>query len=87
MAKEYKVTLLKIGNSYVNPDRKDFLLETGTDEEINEQIAGLPTTTKEGTLPGMRGKCSAGSVAYTPDLKVIYMLGSDDVWYNANEEN
>lgn len=87
MSKEYKVTLLKIGNSYVNPDRKDFLLETGTDEEILEQISGLPTTTSEGTLPGMRGVCSPGSVAYTPDLKVIYMLGSDDEWHNVNEEN
>lgn len=72
------VTLLKIGNGYVNPDRKEYLIDSIAD------IAGLPTATKEGTI--INGKCAPGSVAYTPDLKIIYMLGNDGQWHDANGE-
>ena len=45
-------------------------------------VASLPTS----TTPGWDGEkelepCYAGSVAYTPDLANIYVLGPDDEWH------
>lgn len=80
MSNNYKVTLLRIGNMYVNPDRKDYLLDDGTEEEIQEQVQKLPTSTSEGTLPGIVGKCSPGSLAYTADGIYIFMLNNHDQW-------
>lgn len=71
------VTLLKIGGMYINPDRKEFLIDSASD------IAGLPTATTNGTA--INGICAPGSVAYTPDLKIIYLLGNDNVWHDASE--
>ena len=72
------VTLLKIGGVYINPDRKEFLINNEND------IATLPTAHSEGS--GTTGICAPGSVAYTPDLTLIYILGNDDEWHLATEE-
>ena len=41
-------------------------------------VKDLPTSTK----PGADGSptCYPGSIAYTPDVEHVYMLGPDDVW-------
>lgn len=44
-----------------------------------EEVASLPTSKKEGQN-GL-GMCYPGSVAYTPDLAKIYVLGPDDKWH------
>lgn len=69
------VTLLKIGNGYVNPDRKEFLINGSSD------VSGLPNSKAAGS--SINGKCAPGSIAYTPDLKLIYILGNDDQWHKA----
>lgn len=71
------VTLLKIGGMYINPDRKEFLIDSEAD------IAGLPTATSDGS--SINGRCAPGSVAYTPDLKTIYLLGNDNTWHDASD--
>lgn len=67
------ITLLKIGNSYFSPDRKEFLIDDVDD------VDGLPTSTKDGT--DINGRCSPGSIAYTADLALRFMLGNDDEWH------
>lgn len=65
----------------------DKLNSTATSEFLVESAAdvlSLPTSTTEGAN-GLR-KCYFGSVAYTPDLLHIYMLGQDDVWHELLEE-
>ena len=70
------ISLLKIGNAYVDPDRKEFLIDTADD------VDGLPTKTKTGRA--INGRCSPGSIAYTPDLTVYFILGNDDEWHDAS---
>ena len=72
------VTLLKIGESYQIPNRKTFLIDNDID------VLSLPTMTRDGV--GIVGRCAQGSIAYSPDLKIIYILGNDGVWHNASEE-
>lgn len=72
------ITLLKIGNGYVNPDRKEYLISSSSD------VAGLPTSQAAGSA--INGRCAPGSIAYTPDLQTIYILGNDDVWHQAETD-
>ena len=72
------ISLMRIGNAYFSPDRKEFLIDSADD------VQNLPNSKKDGA--GINGKCAPGSVAYTPDLKIIYMLGNDDAWHDASEE-
>lgn len=43
------------------------------------EVASLPTDLAEGA--GGLQRVYPGSVAYTPDLEHIYMLGQDSVWH------
>lgn len=47
--------------------------------ESTSEVASLPTNSSDGA-DGLR-RCYPGSVAYTPDLEHIYLLGQDDVWH------
>lgn len=67
------VTLIAIDGRYHIPDRKRFLISSSDD------VNNLPTSTTEGT--GINGKCSPGSMAHTPDMLNIFILGNDDVWH------
>ena len=67
------ITLLRIGMSYCSPNRKEFLISSDAD------VANLPTSKKPGN--GITGVCAYGSLAYTPDMAKMYMLGNDDTWY------
>ena len=71
------ISLLKIGISYYNPNRKEYLID-GADD-----VAGLPTSNAQGSA--INGTCAPGSLAYTPDLQLVYMLGNDDQWYEVAE--
>ena len=45
-------------------------------------VASLPTSTEPGWDGTKRlDPCYPGSVAYTPDLANIYVLGPDDKWH------
>ena len=72
------ISLQKIGMSYYNPDRKEYLIDSGAD------IAGLPTSKSAGSA--IKGTCAPGSIAYTPDLSKAWMLGNDDVWHTIIED-
>jgi len=67
------ITLLKIGAGYVNPLRKEYLIDSASD------VANLPTSSTDGT--GVSGRCAAGSIAYDAGVTFVYMLGNDDVWH------
>lgn len=69
------VTLIAIDGRYHIPDRKRFLISSESD--IND----LPTTSKDGV--GVVGRCSPGSMAHTPSMSSIFILGNDDVWHKA----
>lgn len=69
------ISLLKSGKLYVNPNRKEYLIDSEKD------IASLPTPLGEGD--GIIGICAPGSIAYTPDLTLICILGNDNVWHKA----
>lgn len=71
------ISVVTIGAEYVAPDRKEFIIDSTSD------VANLPTITKSGNLPGASSPCAPGSVAYTPDLVNIYVLGNDDAWHKA----
>lgn len=64
------ISTIKVGSGYVSSKHKSFLIDSGDD------VAALPSTT--GTDP-----CAPGSIAYTPDLAEVYILGNDGHWYNA----
>ena len=63
------ITLLKVGATYNSPDHKTFLIDSSAD------VASLPST----------ADCAPGSMAYTPDLKTIYIFGNDGAWHSASE--
>lgn len=65
------ITPLKIGSSYVNPLYKEFLIDGSAD------VANLPTSIRTNEDDEV---CSPGSIAYTNDLKSVYMMGNDNVW-------
>lgn len=67
------IKLQAIGESYIIPNKKEFLLDSA------EDVASLPTSTKEGN--GVSGIAAPGSFAYTADGAHVYMLGNDDVWH------
>lgn len=69
------INVLKIGNGYVSPNRKEFVIDSVAD------VAGLPTKDKKGV--GVGGYCDPGSIAYTPDFENIFMLGNDNVWHES----
>ena len=71
------ISLLKIGMAYYSPNRKEYLIDDADD------IENLPTSKTKGASEAVPGTCSAGSIAYTPDLRLVYILGNDDVWYKA----
>ena len=58
----------RFGAVHIGPEL--FLIDSGDD------VASLPSTI--GTDP-----CAPGSIAYTPDLMEVYILGNDGHWYNA----
>lgn len=64
------ISTIRIGSGYVSSKHKEFLIDSGDD------VARLPSTT--GADP-----CAPGSIAYTPDLMEVYILGNDGYWYNA----
>lgn len=64
------VNIIKVGSGYVSSKHKTFLIDSEDD------VARLPRTT--GADP-----CAPGSIAYTPDLTVVYILGNDGYWHNA----
>ena len=67
------ISVLKIGTGYYDPDIKEFLIDSASD------VNNLPTSNKAGTdIPGV---CAPGSVAYTANMKLMYMLGNDDTWH------
>jgi len=72
------VTLIEIDGGYVLPDRKRYLLSSPDD------VDGLPTSSTDGI--SISGRCSPGSIAYTPDLVNVYMLGNDDIWHEIQWE-
>ena len=67
------ITLQGISESYLIPNRKEFLLDSIDD------VASLPTSKNEGV--GVRGVAAPGSFAYTADGAHLFMLGNDDVWH------
>lgn len=71
------ITTLRIGNGYVSPNRKEYLIDNESD------VANLPTNLQDGT--GTVGRCDPGSLAYTADMSKVYMLGNDGQWYDCTE--
>lgn len=69
------INLLRIGNAYFSPDRKEFLIDGESD------VANLPTSTTRGSTAQASACCAPGSIAYTPDMALIYMLGNDNEWH------
>ena len=67
------VNIIKVGSGYVHSKHKEFLIDSSADV---------------GLLPGITGAdpCAPGSIAYTPDLKAVYILGNDGVWKLAIDE-
>lgn len=63
------ITLLQIGDRYVIPDRKIFLIDSEAD------ISELEPETNAS---------APGSIAYTADMKIVYQLGNDRVWHKIN---
>ena len=70
------VTLLKIGQTYNSSMHKTYLIDSKSD------VASLP----DNQSVMISERCAPGSVAYTPDLKVIFILGNDNQWHDASEE-
>lgn len=70
------INVTKIGNGYVSPNRKEFLIDSPAD------VSDLPTAIKPSS--SVRGLCDPGSVAYTPDFEYTYMLGNDNVWHQSS---
>lgn len=62
------ITVVKVGSGYVQTGRKEFLIDSASDAQ---------------NLPTNQGAeyCAPGSIAYTPDLKSIYILGNDNTWH------
>lgn len=67
------ITVLSIGNGYIQPEKKEFLISSSSD------VADLPTAAS--SKDSDYGRCAPGSVAYTADLSKLYMLGADDEWH------
>lgn len=67
------VTLIGIDGRYMIADRKFYMISS------QDEISTLPTKNKDGT--GINGRCAPGSLAYTPDLVYVAILGSDDQWH------
>lgn len=61
-------------------DRKCFLLSDP------EDVDTLPTVLKDGTDEKVSGRCAPGSVAYTPDLKYMAILGNDSKWHEVLDD-
>jgi hypothetical protein len=68
------VTTIKIGSGYVHSKHKEFLIDSTSD------VAQLPGVTGPDA-------CAPGSMAYTPDLNALYILGSDGIWHRAIDES
>lgn len=71
------ITLLRIGKNYVAPERKEYLIDGEAD------IKMLPTSNTTGK--GITGLCTPGSLAYTPDLSLIFQLGNDNIWHKITQ--
>lgn len=65
------ITLLKIRNSYANPLHKEYLIDSEND------VADLPDSVLEENEDNV---CAVGSMAYTADLSLMYMLDNHNVW-------
>lgn len=62
------ITLIKVGNGYVQSKHMEFLIDSSDDVENLPTASGL-------------NACTPGSVAYTPDLSTVYILGNDGEWH------
>lgn len=60
------ITLIQIGDRYVIPDKKTFLIDSEAD------IVELETEAEDS---------APGSIAYTADMSIIYQLGNDHAWH------
>ena len=65
------ITLLKIRNNYASPLHKEFLIDSEDD------VANLPDSILEENEDNV---CAVGSVAYTADLSLMYMLSNNNEW-------